>query len=151
MIGFRWLRAQDYGGLEIMTKRESGRGHRGGLGHRARHRARAEPPGVARRACATATPAGLAEVAKLVQGEHGGQARVVDAGRLRIRAQAARAIDGIVREWGRLDVLVNAAGIISSGQTSRGPVLGIAEADWDRILDVNLLGTVYCAQAAART
>jgi 2,3-dihydro-2,3-dihydroxybenzoate dehydrogenase len=28
--------------------------------------------------------------------------------------------------------------------------MGIAEADWDRILDVNLLGTVYCAQAAAR-
>ena len=28
--------------------------------------------------------------------------------------------------------------------------MGIAEQDWDRILDVNLLGTVYCAQAAAR-
>jgi len=39
-----------------------------------------------------------------------------------------------------LDVLVNAAGIGSSGPTSRGPVIGIAEKDWDRILDVNLLG-----------
>ena len=92
--------------------------------------------------------AGLAEVATIV-GEHGGQARVVELD-VSDQAQAARAIDGIVREWGRLDALVNAAGIISSGQSSRGPVLGIAEADWDRILDVNLLGTVYCAQAAAR-
>ena len=92
--------------------------------------------------------AGLAEVAKIV-GEHDGQARVVELD-VSDQAQAARAIDGIVREWGRLDALINAAGIISSGQSSRGPVLGIAEADWDRILDVNLLGTVYCAQAAAR-
>jgi 2,3-dihydro-2,3-dihydroxybenzoate dehydrogenase len=29
-------------------------------------------------------------------------------------------------------------------------VIGIAEEDWDRIMSVNVLGTVYCAQAAAR-
>jgi len=92
--------------------------------------------------------AGLAEVAKTIQGE-AGQARVVELD-VSDQALAARAIDGIVQGWGRLDVLVNAAGIISSGPTSHGPVIGIAEKDWDRIIDVNLLGTVYCAQAAAR-
>jgi 2,3-dihydro-2,3-dihydroxybenzoate dehydrogenase len=92
--------------------------------------------------------AGLAEVAKLIEGE-AGQARVVA---LDVSDQelAARAIDGIVQGWGRLDVLVNAAGIARSGPTSRGPVIGIAEQDLDRLIDVNLLGTVYCAQAAAR-
>ena len=90
---------------------------------------------------------GLAEVAKIIR-EQDGQARVLELD-VSDQGQAARAIDGIVQDWGRLDVLVNAAGIIGSG-TSRGPVIGIAEQDWDRILDVNLLGTVYCAQAAAR-
>jgi NAD(P)-dependent dehydrogenase (short-subunit alcohol dehydrogenase family) len=90
----------------------------------------------------------LADVASTIQRE-GGQARVVELD-VSDQARAARAIDGVVEAWGRLDVLVNAAGISSSGPTSRGPAMGIAEADWDRILDVNLLGTVYCAQAAAR-
>ena len=66
------------------------------------------------------------------------------------RSRLPGGIDSIVQAWGRLDVLVNAAGIASAGQTSRGPVLNISEPDWDRIMDVNLLGTVYCAQAAAR-
>jgi len=92
--------------------------------------------------------AGLAEVEKLVQND-GGRARVVELD-VSDQGQAARAIDDIVTEWGRLDVLVNAAGIASSGPSSRGPVIHITEQDWDRILDVNLLGTVYCAQAAAR-
>lgn len=92
--------------------------------------------------------AALAGVVTAIQGA-GGQARAVELD-VSDQAQAAGAIDGIVQAWGRLDVLVNAAGIASSGPTSRGPVINIAEQDWDRIMDVNLLGTVYCAQAAAR-
>ena len=91
---------------------------------------------------------GLAGVADTIQGA-GGQVRLVELD-VSNQEQAARGIDSIVQAWGRLDVLVNAAGIASAGQTSRGSVLNISEPDWDRIMDVNLLGTVYCAQAAAR-
>src|SRR5262245_25513389 len=92
--------------------------------------------------------AGLAGVARLIEAG-AGQARVVELD-VSDQAQAVRAMDATVQEWGRLDVLVNAAGIAGSGPTSRGPVIEITEQDWDRIIDVNLLGTVYCAQAAAR-
>src|SRR5215470_10333778 len=74
--------------------------------------------------------AGLADVAAAIQGA-GGQTRVVELD-VADQAQATRAMDGIVQAWGRLDVLVNAAGIASAGQSSRGPVLNIAEQDWDR-------------------
>jgi NAD(P)-dependent dehydrogenase (short-subunit alcohol dehydrogenase family) len=54
-------------------------------------------------------------------------------------AAAARAA------FGRLDVLVNNAGLFQ-----RRPALELSEAEWDRILDVNLRGAFFCAQAAAR-
>jgi glucose 1-dehydrogenase len=57
--------------------------------------------------------------------------------------------DGLIRfavgQFGRLDVLVNNAGIVHAAE-----FLDVSEADFDRVLRVNLKGTFLCAQAAAR-
>lgn len=47
--------------------------------------------------------------------------------------------------FGKVDILVNAAGI-----TKRGPTLDYAEADWTRILDINLTGILRACQIFGR-
>lgn len=54
--------------------------------------------------------------------------------------------DEVVAAFGRVDVLVNAAGI-----TKRGPAEEFPEEDWERILAVNLTGTFRCCQVFGRT
>jgi 2-deoxy-D-gluconate 3-dehydrogenase len=58
-------------------------------------------------------------------------------------------IAGTVKEtlekMGRLDILVNNAGVIS-----RADALDVAEADWDRVMNVDLKSAFFLAQAAAR-
>jgi NAD(P)-dependent dehydrogenase (short-subunit alcohol dehydrogenase family) len=60
-------------------------------------------------------------------------------------AEARGVVAATVAAFGRLDVLVNNAGLFE-----RKPALEMEEADWDRLLDVNLKGAFFCAQAAAR-
>jgi 3-oxoacyl-[acyl-carrier protein] reductase len=60
-------------------------------------------------------------------------------------AEAQRLVRAALEAFGRLDVLVNNAGVFE-----RRPALEMEERDWDRILDVNLKGAFFCAQAAAR-
>ena len=59
-------------------------------------------------------------------------------------ASVNAAFDQIVKDFGRLDVLVNNAGI-----TQDTLLLRMKEEQWDRVLDVNLKGTFLCIQAAA--
>ena len=59
--------------------------------------------------------------------------------------EALGVVAAAVAAFGRLDVLVNNAGLFE-----RKPVLELDEADWDRLLDVNLKGAFFCAQAAGR-
>lgn len=56
-----------------------------------------------------------------------------------------RAVERAVAELGRLDIMVNNAGI----QIARS-ALDVSEDDWDRVVDVNLRGVFFCAQAAGR-
>lgn len=58
-----------------------------------------------------------------------------------IRAAVGTAVDGL----GALDIMVCNAGL-----NVRGPALEVSEADWDSVLDVNLRGVFFSAQAAAQ-
>jgi len=55
------------------------------------------------------------------------------------------ALDRVERELGPIGVLVNNAGI-----NRHAWALEVTEADWDAVLDTNLKGCFFCAQAAAR-
>jgi NAD(P)-dependent dehydrogenase (short-subunit alcohol dehydrogenase family) len=59
--------------------------------------------------------------------------------------QAQTAIAGAAEQLGGLDILINNAGIEQLCDS-----LTVTEATWDRILDTNLKGAFFCAQAAAR-
>lgn len=59
--------------------------------------------------------------------------------------QVERMVARIAAELGRLDIVVNNAGV-----TSRSPFEDLAEEDWERVLRVNLGGIFRCCRWAAR-
>jgi len=61
------------------------------------------------------------------------------------RESIDRLRDAVLAEFGHVDVLLNAA-----GQTFRQPTAEVAEADWNRLMDVNLTGTLRACQSFYR-
>jgi 3-oxoacyl-[acyl-carrier protein] reductase len=51
-----------------------------------------------------------------------------------------------VRRYGKIDILVNCAGVWIPGQT----LIECPEENWDRVIDTNLKGTYFCCQAVGR-
>lgn len=50
-----------------------------------------------------------------------------------------------IKEYGKIDILVNNAGL-----NIRKPTIEVTEQDWDTVLDTNLKGSFFCAQAVAK-
>ncbi|MDE3181020.1 MAG: glucose 1-dehydrogenase [Acidobacteriota bacterium] len=61
------------------------------------------------------------------------------------RPQIQRAIDSMLKEMSRIDILVNSAGV-----TKRVPSLEVDDETWERILDTNLKGTWLTCQMVGR-
>ena len=86
---------------------------------------------------------GAEEAASAIR-KQGGEAvaqRVNVASRTEVDALVDRAVD----EWGRLDALCNVAGIPADG-----PLDTLSEAEFDRVVGINLKGTLFGCQAAIR-
>ena len=60
------------------------------------------------------------------------------------RAMVDEMVAKTVAIYGKIDILVNNAGI-----TADNTLLKMTEAEWDRVLNVNLKGVFHCGQAAA--
>lgn len=74
--------------------------------------------------------------------EAGGRAIAIP-GDVSTEAGATHAVTDTIARLGRIDILVNSAGVIQAGG-----VESLALDEWRRVIDINLMGTLYTCKAA---
>lgn len=73
-------------------------------------------------------------------------------GDISIPGEAKKMVETAVSTYGRLDILINNAGTAAAREPIPFSDLdAMTEAFWDRVLRTNLIGTFWCAKAAAAT
>jgi NAD(P)-dependent dehydrogenase (short-subunit alcohol dehydrogenase family) len=86
----------------------------------------------------------LAETLAEIRG-HGGAATGL-CGNVAVQAEAERLVDSAVSGYGRIDVLVNNAGVIDTNQG----VGELSDAIWERVIGINLNGPMYTSRKAVQ-
>jgi len=88
-----------------------------------------------------AKPEGLEAVAGEIRAA--GAKALILPGDVTKKADCERLVQDVTRTFGRLDILINNAGINRDAMAAK-----MTEEQWDAVLSVNLKGTFLCAQAA---
>ena len=82
-------------------------------------------------------------VAEMVR-KHGRKA-LVALGSVTSADDVGKTVDSVLEEFGKIDILINNAGI-----TRDGLLIRMSEQDWDMVLEINLKGSFLCTKAVAR-
>jgi 3-oxoacyl-[acyl-carrier protein] reductase len=86
-----------------------------------------------------------AELAAAEIRETTGRRALAVQGSVAVAEDVERMVEQAMTEFGRVDIMVNNAGITSDGMMMR-----MSEEDWDAVLDTNLKGAFLCTKAVSR-
>ncbi len=74
-----------------------------------------------------------------------GRRSLAIAGDVSVKEQVQNAMKQTVDEFGKIDIMVNNAGVLRLAT-----LLEMSEQDWDEVIDINLKGVFLCTQAVAK-